>query len=325
MNDSGHSSRTGSAVAPLRLAIIGFGKIARDQHWPAVDASEQIELVATVDRDGRGLGDVPFFPTVDTLASSGIPVDAVAICTPPQVRYPVARQALRQGWHVLLEKPPGTTLAEVDALYDQARGAGKTLFAAWHSRFAAGVEHARNWLAGQQIQRARVVWRENVRVWHPGQTWIWQPGGFGVFDPGINALSILTQILPDPIFVRESRLSVPENQAAPIAANMTLEDSSANPVIVHLDFREEGPQQWDIVVETVAGVVTLSAGGADMSIDGVRLPIKGNGEHTEYDALYHRFVDLVRAGRSEVDVAPLRLVADAFFKGRFETVEPFHE
>jgi D-galactose 1-dehydrogenase len=41
-----------------------------------------------------------------------------------------------------------------------------------------------------------VIWREDVRVWHPGQDWIWQPGGLGVFDPGINALSIITHILP---------------------------------------------------------------------------------------------------------------------------------
>jgi hypothetical protein len=41
-----------------------------------------------------------------------------------------------------------------------------------------------------------IVWHEDVRKWHPGQQWIWEPGGFGVFDPGINALSIATRIFP---------------------------------------------------------------------------------------------------------------------------------
>jgi hypothetical protein len=51
------------------------------------------------------------------------------------------------------------------------------------------------------IYTVRIEWREDVRVWHPGQTWIWEPGGFGVSDPGINALSVATRILPRPFFL----------------------------------------------------------------------------------------------------------------------------
>ena len=52
-----------------------------------------------------------------------------------------------------------------------------------------------DWLAGRTIRRVECTWKEDVRVWHPGQAWIWEPG-IGVFDPGINALSVLTRILP---------------------------------------------------------------------------------------------------------------------------------
>ena len=41
----------------------------------------------------------------------------------------------------------------------------------------------------------RIDWRESVRKWHPGQEWVWEPGGFGVCDPGINAMSIFTEIM----------------------------------------------------------------------------------------------------------------------------------
>ena len=44
------------------------------------------------------------------------------------------------------------------------------------------------------VQSVRIDWRESVRKWHPGQEWVWEPGGFGVCDPGINALSIFTKI-----------------------------------------------------------------------------------------------------------------------------------
>jgi len=45
----------------------------------------------------------------------------------------------------------------------------------------------------------------------------------------------------------------------------------------------------------------------------------------EYPGLYRRFVELVAAGTSDVDLAPLRLVADAFMLGSRRTVEPFED
>ena len=34
---------------PLRVAIVGFGKIARDQHVPAIAATDGVELVAVAE------------------------------------------------------------------------------------------------------------------------------------------------------------------------------------------------------------------------------------------------------------------------------------
>ena len=96
----------------------------------------------------------------------------------------------------MLEKPPGTSVAAVLDLQDRAQRTGVSLFASWHSRAAAAVESARQWLAGKRIERVRATWKEDIRVWHPGQDWILEAGGLGVFDPGINCLSILTRILP---------------------------------------------------------------------------------------------------------------------------------
>ena len=310
---------------PIRLAVIGLGKIARDQHLPAILESSHFDLVAIVDNDARNVGEIPAFSTVDELAASGIEVDAVSICTPPQVRHDIADAALMQGWHVLLEKPPGATLAEVAALREKADQLERTLFAAWHSRFASAVEPAREWLSEKQIRSAKIIWREDVRVWHPGQAWIWEAGGFGVFDPGINALSIITRILPDPLFVVGAKLEFHANLAAPIAARLTLRDRKDAPVEMDFDFREEGPQQWNIEVETDGGVLRLTDGGANIFVDGRELATSAEALHGEYPSLYDRFATLIREGGSEVDIAPLRLVADSFLRGKIEMVEPFHE
>ncbi|WP_287979451.1 Gfo/Idh/MocA family oxidoreductase [Sphingomonas sp.] len=310
---------------PIRLALVGMGKIARDQHLPAIAADPHFELVATVSRHGGPEGDLPFFPDIHALAASDVAVDAVALCTPPQVRRAIAETAIAKGWHVFLEKPPGATLAEVESLRLAAEARGISLFASWHSRYAPGVEPARAWLAGKTLRGVTITWREDVRVWHPGQAWIWQPGGFGVFDPGINALSIATHILPRPFFVEEAELDVPSNCAAPIAARIAFRDTADVPIAMDLDFRQEGPQSWDIVVETESGTLTLAKGGSELSIGGGEIPVAEDALHGEYPGLYARFAEIVAAGVSDVDVAPLRHVADAFLRGRHVSVDPFFE
>ncbi|MCW2395022.1 MULTISPECIES: Gfo/Idh/MocA family protein [unclassified Sphingobium] len=309
------------SASPIRIALQGVGKIARDQHFPAIAANPDFALTATVSRHPAGLDDIPHFSDLDALIAHGPAVDAVALCTPPQVRYALAARAIEAGLHVFLEKPPGATLSEVIALQGLADAAGVTLFASWHSRYAAGVEPARQWLAERRIEHVSIIWREDVRVWHPGQDWIWQPGGLGVFDPGINALSILTQILPNPVFLKDATLQFPENRAAPIAADLRLSDTLGTPIHMDLDWRQTGPQSWDIIVETDAGTVHLAKGGAVLSLP------KGTVESpdVEYPGLYARFAKLVRDGRSDVDTAPLCIVADSFLRGQRVQVEAFED
>ncbi|WP_063694380.1 Gfo/Idh/MocA family protein [Bradyrhizobium stylosanthis] len=306
-------------MTDLRIAIVGFGKIARDQHVGAIAATSGATLAAVASRNAS-LPELPHFATIEELLEKGPPIDAVSLCTPPQVRRAQAAAALRAGKHVMLEKPPGTGVAELDPLIAMASDAKRTLFATWHSRYAPAVEPAREWLASRRIKSVHINWKEDVRVWHPGQAWIWEPGGLGVFDPGINALSILTRILPQPMFVTAAELAFPANCQAPIAADLKLTDIDGLPITAAFDFRQTGPQSWDILVETDQGRMTLSGGGRRMAVDDK--PI-AEAPDQEYRELYQRFVKLAASGASDVDLAPLRLVADSFLLGKRTIVEPF--
>lgn len=301
----------------LPIGIIGYGKIARDQHVPAIGAGDRFRLTGAVDPHAVS-GEVPVHPDLAALLVADAPA-AVAVCTPPAARVAVARAAIAAGLHVLLEKPPGLTLAEVADLETLARDSGVTLFTAWHSQEAAGVDAARDWLAGRAIGAVRVIWKEDIRVWHPGQEWILEAGGFGVFDPGINALSILTDILPAPLAVEAAELAVPKGRTQPIAATLALR-SGAVPVSVEFDFLHEGVQRWDIEIDTPDGMLKLAMGGAELSIAGEAIPM---GRNMEYQRLYTRFADLVARGESDVDLAPLRLVAEALELGVRHEVEAF--
>ncbi|MET0179655.1 MAG: Gfo/Idh/MocA family oxidoreductase [Novosphingobium sp.] len=305
----------------LRLGLVGLGKIARDQHLPAIAATAGVELVAIASRNAEP-GPLPVFANVEAMLANGPEIDGVVMCQPPQPRFDAARAALAAGKHVFLEKPPGATVSEVNALVDLAAERGVTLFASWHSRYAAAVAAARDWLAERALLRAKIAWKEDVRVWHPGQAWIFEPGGFGVFDPGINALSILTAVLGEPARVLEARLEVPRNRQAPIAARLQMATASGRPILAEFDFLQTGPQTWDIVLDTDRGRAVLGHGGNTLEIDGAAQPTTAE---EEYPAMYRRFAELVGQRHSDVDLAPLQLVADAFLCGRAVPTAEFHD
>lgn len=299
--------------------LVGIGKIALDQHVPALASSPDFHLACTVSRSGRIPG-VPAFTSLEAALAAHPAVEMVSLCLPPVPRFDAAEAALLAGRHVMLEKPPGATLAEVHALQALAAERGLTLCATWHSRMARAVAQAKNWLAGRRVTRARIDWREDVRKWHPGQDWVFEPGGMGVFDPGINALSILTEILPRPVHLTGAVLQFPANRQTPIAAELTFTGG----VSAGFDWRQQGPQTWDITVETAdGGRMALRMGGNVMEVDG--RPVAGEADIMgEYPALYARMAGLVAAGASAVDLSPMVHVADALTLGRREVVEPFH-
>lgn len=306
------------------VAIVGFGKIAQDQHLPCIADNPAFRLAAISSQRGLAVDGVPTFHTPEEMIAALPDLDAIVICTPPQVHYATANAMLAAGKHVMLEKPPTATLSELHALAGLADERGRVRFTTWHSQYNAAVAAAKAALTGERVTRMTVNWREDVRRWHPGQMWIWTSGGFGVFDAGINALSIVTRILPMPIFMRSADLTFPSNCDAPIAAHLEFHTGKGDAgFAADLDWRQTWPQTWEILVETAAGMrLRLENGGARLLIDG-KLIVEE--VHTEYQQIYARFAEILAAGKSDVDAAPLRLVADAFLVRRRLTTEPFAE
>ncbi|MBY6160808.1 Gfo/Idh/MocA family oxidoreductase [Mameliella alba] len=306
----------------MEIALVGIGKIAVDQHVPAIAGSPDWSLAATVSRRGRVDG-VESYTDFAEMLERRSDIRVVSLCLPPVPRFDYAAAAIAAGRHVMLEKPPGASLSECHRLIEMARAQRVSLFATWHSREAAMVAPAKAWLADKTLRRLSVIWKEDVRRWHPGQDWIWEPGGLGVFDPGINALSIVTEILPDPIHLTEATLEVPENKQGPIAAALRFAHPGGADVSAVFDWRQEGDQTWSIEVETDQGVLALHDGGARMIVDGVEQSADGPALTGEYPRLYARMAELVASGQSDTDLSPLRHVADAFLLGRRVLTAPF--
>ena len=312
-------------MAKHRIGIIGYGKIAQDQHEPSIRASADFDLAA-VSNAGKAAtpSDVAAYATYAEMLKAQPDLEAVAICTPPGPRRAIAVDVLAAGRHVLLEKPPAGTLTEVTEIGRAADAAGRVVFTTYHAQHNAAVKRAAERLAGKTVKTLQVTWKEDVRRWHPGQEWVFAAGGFGVFDPGINALSILSRILPAPVFIRSASLSFPKGRDAPIAADVvfgTDAPQDSQTLSMALDWRQTGPQTWEIDVETVEGLkLKLSNGGSRLEVEG-EAPFDGPPD--EYPDIYREFAGLLAANTSKLDPAPFQLVADSFMLGARVEVEAF--
>jgi predicted dehydrogenase len=306
-------------VKPIRIAILGYGKIAEDQHVPSIQGNERFELVATSSRSGHGVAEK--FTDWRELIRKVEGLEAAVITTPPGPRYEIARECIAAGLHCLLEKPPTAGLAEIADLDCLAQLQGVTVFTTWHAQHHSTIDAAARALAGKRIKSMNIRWHEDVKKWHPGQQWIWQAGGFGVFDPGINAFSIATKIFPGGLFVQSAELSFPENSETPIAADIVFSSPQADgPLTASLDWRRSEGEEWTISFETADGTqLRLERGGARLTVNGDAQEDDGPGE---YPDIYRTFVDLIDERKSLVDVAPFRLVADCLLTGSRKVVEP---
>jgi D-galactose 1-dehydrogenase len=311
-------------MAKKKIAVIGIGKIAQDQHLPVIDKSPDFELAACISTRGLGHRDVPVFKTPAEFYKAMPDVGLVAICTPPGVRHAMVRQAIDAGKDVLLEKPPTPTITEFEDLVAYGEKKGRVLFQTWHSRYNAAVDAAKLILKDEGVASVRIDWRESVRKWHPGQDWVWEPGGFGVCDPGINAMSIFTKIMPFPVFVESARLKFPANRQTPVDVEIVFKSGEKNQPKLSAGFNwlEESGEIWTIAIETKKGSkLKLEKGGTVLKV-GNKTAVANPSE--EYEAIYERFAKLLKKGKSEMDGSPLRLIGDAFLLGARENVEDFN-
>ncbi len=310
-----------------KIALAGIGKIAIDQHIPALQYSDEWELAAVISRHTT-LENVECYTELSEMLQARPDIEVISLCLPPVPRFEYAVRAIKAKKHVMLEKPPGATIGECQILADMADAEGVSIYASWHSREAFQVQVVKNWLRNKQLNRLYITWKEDVKRWHPGQTWIWEPGGLGVFDPGINALSIMTEIISEPVRVSSSKLYFPENCQTPIAANLVFNHPDNAKISAEFDFRQQGQQIWAIDIEAGDDHLKLSNGGAELEINGVVQPANQEGGLSlsgEYPRLYANMYQLIRSGNSNMDLTPMSLVADAFLLGEREIVAPFYE
>ena len=106
----------------LRVGLVGFGFAGRVFHAPVIRAVAGLRLAAIVQRHGEPdprYADTEFVRSVDELLTR--PLDLIVVATPNTSHHPIAKQCLRAGHHVVVDKPFTLTLAEAEELVQLAK------------------------------------------------------------------------------------------------------------------------------------------------------------------------------------------------------------
>jgi predicted dehydrogenase len=129
----------------IRVALIGTGSIAVQNHIPGIRLHPQGEVVALCDSDPRALAAATAASGVTRTFTDYKPVmeasdiDAVVIATPNHVHASIALAAIAAGKHVLCEKPLGMSYAETETMADAAERAGVINMTAFTYRFIPAI------------------------------------------------------------------------------------------------------------------------------------------------------------------------------------------
>ena len=136
---------------PLRLGVIGCGRIAQVAHLPAIAKAETITLAGVSDRSAtlaKGVGSkygVPGFTEVSELLEQDI--DAVLVAVPDRFHLAVGEEALAAGKHILMEKPAASTSEQAAELARLAAERGLKVQIGAMRRHDPGINYARRAVA----------------------------------------------------------------------------------------------------------------------------------------------------------------------------------
>ncbi|CAL9660790.1 Gfo/Idh/MocA family protein [Streptomyces sp. enrichment culture] len=195
---------------PVRVALVGAGRIAEGAHLPALAAQgDRVQIVATCDVDPervKSFCDTHGIPGVYTdlgeMLEQARP-DLVHLCTPPSLHAEQARQCLLAGAWVWLEKPPCLSLAEYDVITEAEQAGGAYASVVFQHRFGAAGRHAADLIASGGLGRPLVAhcsttWYRPHSYYEVPWRGTWDSEGGGpTMGHGIHQMDLLLALLGD--------------------------------------------------------------------------------------------------------------------------------
>jgi len=190
---------------PVRIAIIGAGKVSDYHHVPGMRLDGRCKLVAACDADVKLLEarkrewELEEITTDYQQICRDPEIDAVIIATPNYTHRDIAAAAAKAGKHVMCEKPLGLNAGEVRDMYVAARNAEVVHMTAFTYRFAPAMRYLRHLLKTGALGTPRHFRSQRFLDW-PETSWAWRQykdkaGAGDLFDMTIHRIDFAIDLL----------------------------------------------------------------------------------------------------------------------------------
>ena len=252
-------------VDPVRLALVGCGRIAQVAHLPAVEKAEGVELVAVSDPSGAVARSVARRRGVAAYTDQGsvwadASVEAVIVAAPDRFHHRLATEALAAGRHVLVEKPLASTVAQAEDLVGLVDRTGLTLQVGAMKRHDQGVRYAGRFIA-ERLGQVR-----SFNAWYR----------IGDLRPGIEA-ALFPPVVAEPDVRRREAVAKADRRRYLLATHGAHVFDTVRFLlgeVASLVARHRGHDRdhvWQLLVTTAAGAV----GTVTIAADVPGLPAEG--------------------------------------------------
>lgn len=189
----------------VRIGIIGAGAVSDFHHVPGIRIDTRSTLTAVCDPDQKLLqkrksdwGDILTFEDYRQIAACD-EVDAVIIATPNFTHHAIAIECVRNGKHVMCEKPLGLNYQESEEMYLEAKKAGVRHMTAFTYRFAPSMRYLRHLISAGALGVPR-HFRSQRFLDLPETSWGWRQnkalaGAGDLFDMTIHRIDFAQDLL----------------------------------------------------------------------------------------------------------------------------------
>jgi predicted dehydrogenase len=193
------------AKPPVRIAIVGTGRVSDYHHVPGIRLDPRAKLVAACDMDAKLLEarrrewNLEKITTDVEKICADPEIDAIIIATPNFTHRNIAVAAAQAGKHIMCEKPLGLNAAEVREMYTAARDHGVVHMTAFTYRFAPAMRYLKFLVKSGTLGTTRHFRSQRFLDW-PETSWAWrqykdQAGAGDLFDMTIHRIDFAIDLL----------------------------------------------------------------------------------------------------------------------------------
>ncbi|MBC6367768.1 oxidoreductase [Algoriphagus sp. AK58] len=192
----------------IRTALVGYGSVAEKMHAPLIDICPDLDFVAVVERHGNRCEEkfpkVRTFRSLEELLESDL-VDLVCITTPNEFHFPMAKQCLLAGKHVVVDKPVTVNSWEAEELESIASEKG-LICSIFHNRRYDGDFRTLQKLVSENTLGRLVYLESHFDRFRPQVSENWRekevPGNGITYDLGVHLIDQIVMLFgaPESIF-----------------------------------------------------------------------------------------------------------------------------